>query len=296
MTIGLLAVQITWSILGATQDFSIFAGVLAGVVFLAMNDYTKVGHRRSPPTNRQLPLMVGAFFSFVVASFLFGVLHGEVDQSSPNTYAEAICPSVVLAIGVVQLAVSLAVGLDEQSGASGAANSVAYATIVIAVVFLAGVVVSPFFQALPQTNPPFNLDPWWLWVGSIVLTTIPTLVVKILPVLGRGQAIGWQMRLSTAKPYIQIQVSIGIGVAAAVVQNVMTSTVLPIYSGWIGPASLVAVLIVVGMPIAALALEVGGSWSGGISSSCIVIEKLVRGALTFVIYGSGPGGGTRPLR
>jgi hypothetical protein len=295
VTIGLLAAHITWNILGATQDFSIFAGVLAGVVFLAINDYTKVGQRRSPPTNRQLPLMVGAFFSFVVASFLFGVLHGEADQS-PSTYAEAICPSVVLAIGVVQLAVSLAVGLDEKSGARGAADSVAYATILIAVVFLTGVVVSPFFQALPQTNPPFNLDPWWLWVGSIGLITIPTLVVKILPVLGRGHATGWQTRLSTVKPYIQIQVSIGIGVAAAVVQNVMTSTVLPIYSGWIGPTSLAAVLIVVGMPIAALALEVGGSWSGGISSAWIVMGKLVRGALTFVIYGSWPGGGTRPLR
>ena len=288
MSIGLLAARITWNILSATQDFSIFAGVLAGVVFLAITEYTKLGRRRSHPTNRQLPIMIGAFFSFVVASFLFGVLHGEGDQSSPNTYAEATCPSVVLAIGVVQLAVSLAVGLDEKSGARGAANSVAYATILIAVVFLTGVVVSPFFQALPQTNPPFNLDPWWLWLGSIVLMALPTLVVKVLPLLEGRHATLWQTRLSAAKPYLQIQVSIGIGVAAAVVQNVMTSIVLPVYSGRIGPVGLAAVLIVVGTPIAALALDVGSSWTE--------IGTFARGALAFLTYGSWPRSGSRPMK
>jgi len=153
----------------------------------------------------------------------------------------------------------------------------------IAVVFLTGIVVSPFFQLRDQAqiNPPFGWDSWWLWAASILLIGAPygiarfsRLADRFVSVCASRWATTWLGRLpATFRPehfveevrnghcqhYLQVQLSIAIGVAAAVVQNILTSVdVLPAYRGWTADVSLAVVLVIVGMPLAALALEVGG--------------------------------------
>jgi hypothetical protein len=249
--------SLAWTVLTTTQDFSVFAGVLAGFVFLAMVDYAKPGPVRVDPERSkadQLPLMVGAFFSFVVAAFLFAVLHGDGRQPQANQFVQATCPTAALAIGVVQLAVSLVSGLREQPRASGAAELVAYATIVIAIVFFTGIVVSPLFQAtqLDLTSPylPILWQPV-VWVGAMLLMAFPILILLLARRAG-SSALPRYLR------YLQIHLSIAIGVVAAIALNVMTgaSDLSIVYTHAAGLIAIGVMLIVVGVPIAALALQV----------------------------------------
>lgn len=234
-----------------------FAGVLAGFVFLAMVDYTRPRPSFGEPDLSkadQLPLMVGAFFSFVVAAFLFAVLHGDGRQPQVNQFVQAICPTAALAIGVVQLAVSLVLGLREQPGAAGAAELVAYATIVISIVFFTGIVVSPLFQATQlDLTSPYLPVPWQpvVWIGSMVLMACPIL---ILLVARRARSFA---PLSYRR-YLQIHLSIAISVVSAIALNIMTGAgdLSVIYTNVAGRAALGVLLIVVGVPMAALALDV----------------------------------------
>lgn len=249
--------SLAWTVLNTTQDFSVFAGVLAGFVFLAMVDYAKPRPIRvdpEPSRADQLPLMVGAFFSFVVAAFLFAVLHGDGPQPQANQFVQAICPTAVLAIGVVQLAVSLVLGLREQPGATGASELVAYATIVISIVFFTGIVVSPLVQAtqLDLTSPylPVVWQPV-VWIASMLLMAFPSFVLLVAQWAESSAPRGYLR-------YLQIHLSIAIGVVSAIALNVMTgpADLSIVYTHVAGLIALGVMLMVVGVPMAALAVEV----------------------------------------
>jgi hypothetical protein len=290
---GYLAAAISWNVLSATSDLAIFSGVLAAFVFLALADYAKPDGLRTqqrgnvhskqqlPPTKRQLPLMVGAFFSFVVAAFLFAILHGDnSDDASVNPFAQAVCPCVVLAIGVVQLAVSLAIGLGRESDAFRPAKWVAFATITISIVFLTGIEVSPFFELPDKPYPSSKVDPQLLWAASIFLTAVPYAAVQLdrlnsglasgrlrraaddllsaLPVPGRVRQAVRRIRTRDVRYFMQVEIPITIGLAAAVIQNVLTShDVGSSYRTWTAIVMLASLQVIVGMPLAALAIEVG---------------------------------------
>jgi hypothetical protein len=265
---------VTWSVWDVAADLSVFAGVLAGFVFLAIVPYADPSSRREHVHGPRLPIMVAAFFSFVVAAFLFALLHGASSKDSIDVFVEAICPSIVLAIGVVQLAVSLALGFEEGSAARRAADSVTFAAIAVAIVFLTGITVSPYFQstvpsaALPSPfgHDVFSPNPIWLWLGSIILVALP-----LLPVLlgnrrrGRNRIWPYGIQRLVDSLVLEVHVPIGMAVIAAIAFNVLTGVGndVGVYGTWMGQVLLALVLVAVGVPVAALVSQISGSATPG---------------------------------
>src|SRR5712691_6623796 len=101
----------------------------------------------SSPALSGFSAVLAAFFSLIMAAFLFAAMTGEeADKANPRQFIEGALPSVVLAIGVVQMAVGVAWLLrvrDLVGVPVDLARPMVRATVVLAAFFLAGIVVSP---------------------------------------------------------------------------------------------------------------------------------------------------------
>ncbi len=187
---------LTWSLNTSAVAFSAFSGVLAAFMFAAVVLLLNRELRRQDSSGRfqssigdevkhPIAFMFGAFFSLVVAAFLFAVMTGN-SRLSPDPkvpareFFEGTMPCLALSLGVVQMAVALT-WLLEARGVSGTplhlARRIVDLTIVITALFLTGVLISPWFQQ--PVSPwiasitPLNAALVWLGLTFVLGLSIP---------------------------------------------------------------------------------------------------------------------------
>jgi hypothetical protein len=125
---------------------------------------------------RPIAFMFSALFSLVIAAFLFAATSGEdAAKADPWQALSGAMPSLVLSIGVVQMAVALAWLLQARSLKQiriEMATLIVRMTILVTALFLSGVVVSPWFET--PTLPPFgNVWITWLAFSAILMAAWP---------------------------------------------------------------------------------------------------------------------------
>ncbi len=191
---------VKWSLITSSQAFSVFSGVLAAFMFAAIvllltRELVEYSGGRfksaiAPDIAPPIAFMFGALFSLVIAAFLFAAMTGYSDQSGVAQFFEGIMPSLVLSLGVVQMAVGLAWLFDARRLGGTPAELARYivgGTIVVVAMFLTGVVVSPWFQAIQMDSLlGIHLHPWlglsgsllgailfWIGLAVVVMIAIP---------------------------------------------------------------------------------------------------------------------------
>jgi hypothetical protein len=191
--------QLSWSLISSAPALSAFAGVLAGFMFTAMvllftrelKEYSRgrVTMGVDPGIGRPITFMFASFFSLIMAAFLFASMTGEdAYKSDARQFIEGTLPSIVLTLGVVQMAVGLdwLVRARELGGTPALlARLVAPATISLAAIFPTGVVISPLFQHL--ANLAYGLDTRvaWFVLVAVVAAAIPLGILMRRPLLRR---------------------------------------------------------------------------------------------------------------
>jgi len=231
--------DLAWSLISSASTLSGFSAVLAAFMFAALvllltrelREYSRGRFQSAidPQIGRPVAFMFGAFFSLVMAAFLFAAMTGEeADRANPKQFLEGALPSLVLTLGVVQMAVGLAWLLTVR-GLLGVptdlARLVVHATVILAGFFLTGVVVSPLLQRL--VDPGLAVNTWvaWLILMGIIVAAIPVGVLSRRPI-GR---LFWQDQIVR---FVNVG-SIAIAVAAALGWTVLSSVgrcaVLPLY-------------------------------------------------------------------
>src|SRR5712664_3048108 len=147
--------ELGWSLISSALALSGFSAVLAAFMFAALvllltrelREYSrgKLQSAIDPQIGRPIAFMFAAFFSLVMAAFLFAAMTGEeADKANPKQFIEGALPSLVLTLGVVQMAVGLAWLLtvrDLLGVPMDLARLFVHATVILAGIFLTGVVV-----------------------------------------------------------------------------------------------------------------------------------------------------------
>ncbi len=254
--------ELAWSLISSSFALSSFSAVLAAFMFAAMvltltrelKEYSR-GKLRSaidPHIGRPIAFMFAAFFSLVMAAFLFAAMTGEeADKANPKQFIEGALPSLVLSLGVAQMAVSLAwlLSVRDLFGLpTDLARLMVHATVVLAAFFLTGVVVSPLFQEL--VRPGFALQSWvaWLVLVVVILAAIPLGAVA----RRRVARFLWQDQIVR---FVNVA-SLAMAVLAALGWNVVFSlgrcAVAPIYNTGLGNLMLAAAFVLVMAMFAAL--------------------------------------------
>ncbi|TMG60717.1 MAG: hypothetical protein E6H86_12835 [Chloroflexi bacterium] len=244
--------------MSSSAAFSAFSAVLAGLMFagmvLLLTRELREYRASSPTTGLHRPIggqfaswvdpfmarpvafMLGSLFCLIVAAFLYAAMAGDYqDPNNPDVkqFVEGAMPSLALSLGVVQLAVSLA-WLVQVRALAGLPPTLAHrivdASVVIASVFMTGVVISPLFQ-IPQIRATVPGQRWlWLGLACALLVSIP------LGWMGRrvfdDQAedrlaqVGFGTKLATDRDQVIRVVTVAsvvVSTLAAIAWNVITS-------------------------------------------------------------------------
>jgi hypothetical protein len=168
-----------WTPVGAASAFSGFAAILAGLVFGGIVVLLSLPPRRKLEFDRSRPLalLTAAFFSLAVAAFLFASLSGERPEFALHTYVEAIFPSAILSLGVVQVSVSL-VWLFEAYGVHptkqpsvSSLGFIVHGTVLLSAVLLAGLITGPIFESF--VHPRVAPFPAWILIAAVIGSPVP---------------------------------------------------------------------------------------------------------------------------
>ena len=260
--------ELAWSLISSSPALSGFSAVLAAFTFAAMvllltrelqeDSRGRLRAGLDPQIGRPISSMLAAFFSLIMAAFLFAAMTGEVaDKANPRQFIEGALPSVVLAIGVVQMAVGVAWLLrvrDLVGVPVDLARLMVRATVVLAAFFLAGIVVSPLLQKL--ADPGFAVSSWIAWVALMGL------IVGAIPVgaFSRG-LVGRYFRQDQIIRYVNVG-SMAVSVLAALGWNVLTSVsrcaVFPLYGSKGGNLIIVGSFVLAAALFAALEVATPG--------------------------------------
>jgi hypothetical protein len=260
--------ELAWSLVSSSATLSGFSAVLAAFMFAAMillltRELKEYSHGKfqsaiDSQIGRPIAFMFSAFFSLVMAAFLFAAITGEeADKANPRQFIEGALPSLVLALGVVQMAVGLAWLLrvrDLFGVPAQLARLVVHATVILAGFFLTGVVISPVLQRL--VDPAFALSPFivWLILMGVIVAAIP------LGVLCR-RPLGRYVRQDQVVLFVNVG-SIAMSVAAALgwtlVSSVSRCAVLPLYNTGAGNLIVLASFGLVMLMLAALEVATPG--------------------------------------
>jgi len=252
--------QLDWSLISSAATLSGFSAVLAAFMFAAMvllltrepREYAggKVRSAIDPRIGRPIAFMFTAFFSLVMAAFLFAAMTGEeADKANPRQFIEGAMPALVLALGVMQMAVGLTWLIDVRDLAGvpiELARLIVHATVVLAGFLLTGVVVSPLLQSLVDLS--FGMSPGiaWLILMGVIVAAIP------LGLLGRKPLTRflWHDQLIRTVNVSSIAMAVVAASAWAGLSSVSRCAVLPLYDS---PGGNVVVLAAFGLVMLMLA-------------------------------------------
>lgn len=264
--------ELGWSLISSALALSGFSAVLAafmfaGMVLLLTRELRQYSGGRlqsaiDPQIGRPIAFMFAAFFSLVMAAFLFAAMTGEeADKANPKQFIEGALPSLALTLGVVQMAVGLAWLLtvrDLLGIPADLARLVVHATIVLAGVLLTGVVVSPLLQRL--VDPGFAVDTWvsWLVLMGLIVAAIPVGVLSRRPV---GRLL-WQDQIVRLVNVGSIGTSVVAALCWTVLTGVSRCAVLPLYDSIGGNLIVLAFFGVVMLMLAALEVATPGLEQG----------------------------------
>jgi hypothetical protein len=223
----------TWDIVKSADSFVILASILAAFAFAALVILTTTQQHAGSPVESTFAIQVllEAFFSLVVASFLFAVLAGEktaVMRYRP--FALGYAASWTLALSTVQLCASAVWLLRDYGVAEGVLQTgrfIVYGAIGITSLSVIGVAVAPIFQHSATVTRRVVLQ--WL-------------VPSALP--AAGVLVGWSAH---SRNWIVVSPTLGSWLAAAsvaavllmaavtgVLESVHEDDVAPLYSNVTG--------------------------------------------------------------
>jgi hypothetical protein len=191
-----------WDITKSADKLGSLAGILAAFAFGALVIMvTAPPKTQNVATASALHLMLGSFFSLIVASFLFSVLAGygsAVQKYRP--FVEGLLASWILALSTVELClctVWLLKSYNVQPDALTTGRAIVYGAIVISSLSLTGVAVAPLFQ---RSGSSRRLMATWI-------------VISLLPVL--AIPIGWWVLPQNQSASVQL--TVGASVSSTVV-------------------------------------------------------------------------------
>ncbi len=211
-----------------------------------------------PQIGRPIAFMFAAFFSLVMAAFLFAAMTGEeADKANPKQFIQGALPALVLTLGVVQTAVGLSWLLkvrDLLGVPTDLARLVVHASVILTGLFLTGVVVSLLLQSL--VDPGFALSPLiaWLILMGVIVAAIPVGILCRRP-LGRYL---WQDQVVRIVNVGSLAVSVAAAVGWSALSSVSRCVVLPLYDSSSGNLILLASFVVVMVMLAALEVATPG--------------------------------------
>jgi hypothetical protein len=236
--------------------------VLAAFMFAAMvllltrelREYGggKIRSAIDPRIGRPIAFMFTAFFSLVMAAFLFAAMTGEeADKANPRQFVEGAMPALVLALGVMHMAVGLTWLIDVRDLAGvpiELARLIVHATVVLAGFLLTGVLVSPLLQSLVGLS--FGMSPGvaWLILMGVIVAAIP------LGVLGRRplRRFLWHDQLIRVVNVGSIAIAVVAATGWAGLSSVSRCAVLPLYNSAGGNLVVLAAFGLVMLMLAAL--------------------------------------------
>jgi hypothetical protein len=173
-----------WDIVVAATPFATLAAILAGFVIVAI-----VAMITFPPNIKDADLrekqyaplipFLGAFFTLILAAFLFSVLAGNGSSGGNRLLplAEGYFLSWIFGCGVVQTCVGLALlmGDYQVTFAVGAvrrtAEAIVHLGVVLAAVATAGVLVQPLFVLYPDRGVEGSIA--WVFMAALPILAIP---------------------------------------------------------------------------------------------------------------------------
>lgn len=231
--------------------------MFAAMVLLLTREPTGYGGGRlrlaiDPRIGRPIAFMFTAFFLLVMAAFLFAAMTGEeADKANPRQFIEGAMPALVLALGVMQMAVGLTWLIDVRELAGvpfELARLIVHATVVLAGFLLTGVVVSPLLQHLVDLS--FGVSPGvaWLILMGLIVAAIP------IGLLGRKPLMRflWHDQLIRVVTVSSIAMAVVAATAWAGLTSVSRCAVLPLYDSPGGNVVVVAAFGLVMLMLAAL--------------------------------------------
>ncbi len=197
----------TWDIVKSADSFVILASILAAFAFAALVILTTSQQHTGSQLEKTFAIQVllEAFFSLVVASFLFAVLAGrEGAVMLYRPFAEGYAASWTLSLSTVQLCASAVwllrdYGVDE--GVLQTGRFIVYGAVAITSLSVIGVAVAPMFQHSVRVTRRLVLQ--WL-------------VPSALP--AAGVLVGWS---SHSRNWIVLSPTLGSWLAAASVAAVL---------------------------------------------------------------------------
>lgn len=183
-----------WDITRSADKLGSLAGILAAFAFGGLIIMLATPPRSTDPTTMAaetsaVHLLLGSFFSLIVAAFLFGVLSGygaSIRQCRP--FVEGLLASWIMALSTVELCLCTvwllkAYGVAQDTFVTG--RGIAYGAIFITSLSLTGVAVAPLFQRgdhstrLVLTWVLISLLPWLsIPIGTSVLTHFTDISVQ----------------------------------------------------------------------------------------------------------------------
>ena len=238
-------IAFTWDIVVAATPFATLAAILAGFVIVAIvamitfpPDIKDEEHRR----RQYAPLIpfLGAFFTLILAAFLFSVLAGNGSSGGNRLLplAEGYFLSWIFGCGVVQTCVGLALLMGDYQitfavhPVRSTARAIVHLGVVLAAIATAGVLVQPLFVLYPDQGIEGRIA-WVLMAG------LPILAVPLGAAFRESRILDNLKDTTYVAMFMVLAATLAYGVASAVTEQEIRA--------WYG-------VLFIGMVVAQLAL------------------------------------------
>lgn len=246
-----------WDIVKAAGSFVILASILAAFAFAALVILTTSPQHSGSALERTFAIQVllEAFFTLVVASFLFAVLSGS--ESAPMRYrpfAEGYAASWTLGLSTVQLCASAVWLLRDYGVAVGVLQTgryIVYGAVLMTSLSVIGVAVAPLFQHADRVDG--SLIARWLAPGALPLIAV------LFGWLAHGEH--WIVLSSTLGSWLAVATVVAVllmALATFILECLTEEDVSPLYQSTRGYALLTASVLLLAALYAAYVAALPG--------------------------------------